>query len=408
MRWVCLGALWLLLVLPAAAAQQPVSGCSRECRPTDADVNGIVPRTQAPVKVILYGHPETKVWEQIALTAQPPESLFDEDLKDGYLMPRLRLRLGTPADINFDGNRVVFQQVNYLHSYHKDNTLRTYSGDPRLVRDLHVVGPTATGYFYLSPTIARGQLSGVSAPAVIPGLYAEMTVESGYGHKVYASGRGPPAVLVGQIGAEPVYELSVPMQVHETVWSGDSALRGFLWRVVLKQGEAGPFEFAQSDWVMRSGPHFPPRLVLTVANPLELGVAQAQYYDHHTYARFEVFSPFGAYDVSPEDARLDVEGPSPVPSEFVHFVMAKRSMDHDGTFKPVKFIWKIDFEGANAAPGVYRVTAHVLNGQGTFEAVSSTLTTLYAWDGEFETVPTAGAWAPLVGLLTVAFFRRRA
>lgn len=357
----------LPLLLTTVDAQQPVPSCSRDCWVGEPDQG--FPQTRPPVPVILYGH-MWNTWGQFPLNTQAPTRDLDPDLNEGLLMPTIESGDGQPSGVHFRNNEFVFFSMASDVENFQGSVRFPHGGGIALARDLRLADRPVTGYFYLSPTIRPGDLDGHAFPSVVADIRLEMTIGPYRGHDgLYAEGRSARGILLpGLDGSEPVYEFAVPMPLLKTVWPAGPGLHGIRWTVRVTQVELpGNIEFAQSGWSVRSGPQYPPRLVLQVLNPLEVALSPAQRVDDAVMIRGEAISPFGSYDVADGFARLEVEGTPAIEENRITLLHAKRGMDHESDLKPVRYLWSVNVPSLDG----YLVTMHARTRQGSFEAADS-------------------------------------
>lgn len=367
-----LGILAVLVLLPSVAAQERVDACSRECRPQDFDVNGPGAQTDAPVKIILYGHFE-RLLGGAPINTQPPLGGIDGDVNEGFLMPRLVTRTGTMVDFGFENGEFRLFHLPSRVELGMNDQLRyvTMSG---MADDLHVLGPTLNGYFYLSPSSVPNAPASPGAPGALAEVRLEMSVRAGHepDGTLLAYGEGGDGVLLStpvSTGA-PVYEFRIPMVVHRENWSAQLLSRGLSWFVSIRQADTDLASAGQADWRVRSGPDYPPRIILTVANPLVVAPIQYGGQRNGTILRTAAVSPFGSYDVDASSGRLEIRGPGRIGPEHVQLIIARTHLEHGAEFRPVTWLWRIDFRGADAPPGIYTAAFHVRNAQGTYEGTA--------------------------------------
>lgn len=402
--WVLAAAILALasaLPTPAAAqleesgAAQLGAGCSRQCKPQDEDVNGPAMRTgDQSAQTILYGHFQD-ILNRAPLNTQPLGEQ-EEDLNRGFTMPTA---VGyAPMDptgrayVHFENNWFfMFSSPGFVEIV--DGVWRTHQ-EPGLAEPVQIVGDQVTLYFYLSVYPVPGVTSesspaGNTALAVMPqvALYARMETgrhvfnpkslllaeaDTGSGDIGPAPVSPARATLVQMPGGDEVWEFQVPMALHvnpiPSVWDGSE---GYLVSVNVYQVTGDPplekTHVTQSDWRMRAGPSTPPRLVMEVANPLMTKSKEIVAFRENVFVRWSFASPWGSYDTDDRGLKIRVEGPGQVNPEDIKLVIIKRSVDHDGHFKPINVTWKIDHVRSVMPDGEYLVHVSIPNLQHTYQ-----------------------------------------
>jgi hypothetical protein len=345
-----------LLVAGVAAAQQPVQGCTRECRPQDVDVNGPFTAREPPVRVILYANER---WDGrgLVLTTHAPEHEPDRSATTltGAQSEHVILTAGIQQDLTWP------------------------SAAAGLARDAEIVGrPVA--FVYLSADLLP-----------VAGLRLVSTVLQG--QEVLARGEVSDLLLSVAPEGNPVYEVRIEMPLQQATWrAGPNAP---VWVVAAITPTPTP------PIRVHTGPTFLPRLLADVANPLAFDRLTVQ--DAVISARLT--SPFGPHDVHP-DVTLRIETPDgrpPVPHK--RLVLAPRT-DDNGT-RALHVSWRIQWRHDDRVD-VYPTTATARTWQNTFE--TSTHLDL-AYEGPPVQMPGPASLAALaaavVGGLLVGRTRRR-
>lgn len=385
----------LLFVAPMGSAQipnsNPVTKCAHECYPQDADVNGPDPkRGDAVVKTILYGHFED-ILNRAPLNTQLPDKDKEPDLNRGFLMPVLSTQTGTELDFHFENNNFVMYSSAGLVEI-VDGVWRTHQ-EPGLTEDVEVKSPTVKLYWYMSanpiPNGNSREFPGNTVNlAVVPQVAIKARMETGrnpYSSKsvVIAEGDtgdgdtgnligGPGRVnMVSLPGSDNVFEFVVPMVVKNAVIPSVASSAGFVVSIHPYQirDKTGGHEVMQADWRVRTGSVFPPRLVLDIGNPMMNKAASLSLFDNAMFVRWSFVSPWGSYDTDDKSILLDISGPTKVDKKAAGIVdplIIKRSVDHDGHFKPINATWKFNYKKANLADGEYLAKLSILNNQHTY------------------------------------------
>ncbi|MBI2078357.1 MAG: hypothetical protein HYT80_08340 [Euryarchaeota archaeon] len=386
---ILLAALLFLMVPPNVAAQTPVSKCSQECDPIAIN-GGAVKRGDDPVKVVLYAHFEDHL--QLApLNTQPPHPEKEVDLNAGFPFPVLETNTGAGCQV----------QGNCLDPHFRNNEFRLFSSpglveylsdgwrihpEPGLAADVKIVEKEFNLYFYLSAYAIPGQNSHSSYPdvGVMPqvGVYARM--ETGRHtfsrlSTVIAEAADPVGPLaserrynmVTQPNEPDVYEFKVPMKVLKDTLPSEAEADGFIVYVSPYQVRTEPHpnqahQFMQEEWRLRTGHKFPTRLVLPVEHAMMNVASSLSIFQDLLFVRWSFLSPWGSYDMRDNEIKLESTGPNPIDAKAMELVRIKRSIDHDGHFKPVNATWSIDFLGFPLKDGEYELTASIPNLQGTY------------------------------------------
>lgn len=414
-------ALVLLAALPIVQAQQPVDECSRQCSPTDPDVNEVVARTEGPVNVILYGHFED-ILNRAPMNTVPPDPVNEPDLDDGFFTPTLDADTGLcPAGFCLDARFGLSEfamvacpgPVEFLSEGWRVLCHAPGFGAPQ------VVGPIVL-YVYFSVDAGPRQYA---IPAdldagAMPRVWVRGQIEAGREEPVtLARGSSSAGSMVSLPGGPQVYEFRVELIPEpwtldpETGWLTLEA-RPTVVRIFLEQirGDLADARAGQADWRLRTGPRFPPRLVVPVEEPLVLEQLASTIHDGRFWVRALVRSPFGSHDVDAASITGRIlAGPDrrPTPTGAVDLVMAKRSYDHDGALRPVNVTWKIHHELLDHdASGEYVFEFRARNLQGTYELVDTIPLNIAQFEGT-ATLPGPGPAALALAPAGLALARGR-
>jgi hypothetical protein len=376
---------------PAAAAEPiAVDRCSRECDPQAINDNE-VKTGKDPVNIILYGHFQNML-DNAPLNTQPPDPNFEPDLNGGFSLQTIDTNTDvcapgtqTCADFHFKNNQFTMFSSPGLVEFLSDGGWRTHQ-EPGLAGDAKIVGPEMRLYWYLSAHALPGMNSGSGAGATAKagampqvGVYARM--ETGrfefHGEKIAesadfdANSVGSPerANMVTLPNQPDVYEFQVKMNVLKDTIPNSHLANGFIVYVNPYQVKTDPQEgvqFAQADWRLRTGPLFMPRVIIPMEEPMRTLGSALSIFDERMFVRWSFISAMGSYDMRDSQLKLDVTGPAAVDPKAVDFIILKRSVDHDGHFKPVNATWAIDYLNFPMADGDYELTASIPNLQGTY------------------------------------------
>lgn len=382
----------LALASVPTAASEPlqVEECSRECDP--ASVNeGRMKTGKEPVNLLLYGHFRNHL-DQAPLNTQKPDPNFEVDLNVGFLMPVIDTNSdacvppqGTCADFHFKHNQFTMFSSPGFVEYLTDGSWYTHQ-EPGLAADAKLVGDEIRLYWYMSAHAVSGMNSnsGLGATAAVGampqvGVYARMetgrfafrgeTIAASADFDENAVGSPERANMVTVPGQPDVYEFQVKMRILKDAIPNSHLANGFIVYVnpyqVKTEAEEGT-QFAQPDWRLRTGPRYPPRLVVPVEEPMKTVASSLTIFDQRLFLRWSFVSAMGSYDMKDASLALAVTGTGQVEPKAVDFINLKRSVDHDGHFKPVNATWAIDYVNFPLADGEYELTASIPNMQGTY------------------------------------------
>ncbi|MBI2078358.1 MAG: hypothetical protein HYT80_08345 [Euryarchaeota archaeon] len=390
--------------IPVGGAQlhTPVASCSQECDPKDPKVNPTIPVKEGPVKVILYGHFED-ILQLAPLNTQAPPSDKEPDHNQGFLMPVIDtntgLGCGPPAnnclDFHFKNNEFTMFSSPGLVEYLQDGW-RTHQ-EPGLAADAVIAANEIYLYWYMSAHVVPGGKStdptgSAARVGVMPqvGVYARM--ETGR-HKFHGNviaesqdgdlqsfGRDDRVNMVVQpkeVDAKEVFEFKVKLNLGQKIIPSAETSAGFLIYINPYQvkyggnnGASNSFQIAQEEWRVRTGARFPPRLVLPLDTPMTTRAATLSIFEDSLFVRWSFVSALGSYDMRDASLTIKSTGPNQIQDKAIEHIILKRSVDHDGHFKPVNSTWRIDYGMQNPelklADGDYEITTSILNLQETF------------------------------------------
>lgn len=379
----------LVMAPPMAVAQAPtqqaVEKCTQQCAPHDPDVNGPGMKKKGDiVKVILYSH-----WEDILnmapLNTQAPDAQREPDHNQGFLMPVLDTNTGTQADVHFKNNVFLMYSSPGLVEYLQEGW-RTHQ-EPGLAGDAVIGEKEFPLYWYMSSHAVPNQKStdGAGATAkvgVMPqvGVYARMETgrfafrgtliaeSDDYDKNGIESARR--TTMITTPNGPDVYEFKVMLNVKPPgiIPSAESA-NGFIVYInpyQIKTDQQNGFQIAQEEWRVRTGPKFPPRLVVPIQDTMQTKASSLSIFEDRLFVRWSFISVWGSYDMKDISLKLEPTGQGKVDPKAIDFIILKRSVDHDGHFKPVNATWAIDYLTYPLPDGDYELTASIPNLQETF------------------------------------------
>lgn len=388
----------LMVVGPmTVVAQNPIASCARNCDPASANGDKIPKRGTEPVKMILYGHFED-ILNRAPLNTQPPHKTLETDLNAGFMMPVLDTNFdpvaGHDPNFHFKNNEfIMFSSPGLVEYLDGGQGWRTHQ-EPGLASDAILNGDKIHLYWYMSSHVLPGQNSyqdpGRQAKVgVMPqvGIYARMETGRfpfGKGAEIIAKsadhsnpGAGTKINLITDPSkAEDVYEFEVEMTLAPSKRiPADHTKNGFIVYInpyQIQNGEASKgTQVAQEEWRIRTGPRFPPRVVLEVVEPMITIQSSLSTFDGKLFVRWSFKSVWGSYDM--RDGELLVPGfqglhfmKGKVDPKSVDHVITKRSVDHDGHFKPVNATWAIDYTNYRMEDGDYEIHVSIPNLQGSY------------------------------------------
>lgn len=365
----------LLCLAPVCVAQTPVSECRTQCHPTDADVNGLGPKRDGPLHVILYAHsPEIGGGR---LSTLPPVG-----------EPNAAYTRG------FDGTQPIYS-ASWQGDHYVGQAARAAARRP-----LEIRVAAATAYVYVS--VGRDHMDA----GVLANVHLESTLELG--------GMPGSTRLVG-VGSTPsltlfspqVYEVAIPMALNVTTWTAEDFGRSPLWWDVWLRPETAPAQgYASGLARVHVGPALMPRLVLNTTDAFALVDAYAFADASGQHARALALTTFGSHDFNVTPT-FRIEGPSPIDPRFVAPNVSVKALDHSGHFALANVTWDVDFATAGAAPGTYTLHGFLRNEPGTFELAPQVLLE-FATPRAASSSPTAiAAMAALIGLVAGVRIGRR-
>jgi hypothetical protein len=400
-RWIGLALLLLMLAGPEVSAQGGVDRCAHQCDAKAPDVNPSVPVSEGSVNVILYGHVEN-ILSRIPMNTIPPDPAFETDVDEGFLVPTLNTKTGTPADVHFKNGEFTF--------YSCPGPVTPLAAGWRLGCHMNGLGgPLVLGanqipaYFYISAD------PGTIAPSVgaIPNMVMRAQMYTGMrdGTLVADSGSQPTGtMMVSRPGAPSVYELKTFMRTLTPAISATHGQEGpgFRVEVSVYQVSNAAVDFAQS-YRVHSGPLFPPRVIVPVIDPLWIQDETTRVENNTIHYYVQVQSVLGAYDVDIENATLRAEAGGQDLSGRVQLLDIRRSLDHDGVNKPILFHYEVT-PGDVVGPVDLAFTVRSL--QGTYELRHAQQAPYARFDGiaSIPGLPLTQILALLVGL---SLLRRR-
>jgi hypothetical protein len=382
----------LVIASPLGGAQTPtpIKECTAECDPKEAN-GGAMKKGDEVTKVILYGHFED-ILNMAPLNTQIPDSQREPDLNRGFLMPVIDTNTGacapgtqTCADFHFKNNEFTMFSSPGLVEYLQEGW-RTHQ-EPGLADDAEIADATFNLYWYMSAHAVPQQssTSGLGTTAkvgVTPqiGVYARMeTGRFKYRGDEIASNNfndqpnsGTRQNLLTSPQGDDVYEFIIPMAVKSKIIPSADTKNGFIVFIQpyqIKQDGTSmdtSQQFMQADWRVRTGPSYPPRVVIPILKPMSTRATQLNIFEDRMFVRWSFTADFGSYDMKDNSLQLVSTGQGAIDSKAVDFIILKRSVDHDGHFKPVNATWAIDYLNFPLADGSYELTASIMNLQETY------------------------------------------
>lgn len=376
---------------PMAAGQtgHVASGCVRDCDPKAMNGPGYR-RGEETTRLVLYGHFED-ILNLAPLNTQAPDPVRERDINQGFLMPVVATnhRLGCPSaclDFHFRNNEFTMFSSPGLVEY-LDEGWRTHQ-EPGLAADVRIEGREVLLYWYMSahsvPNEDSGSGTGATAMVgVVPavGVYARMEtgrfkfqgdlIAESQDAAGAAQSLAERANMVTVPGRPDVYEFQVRMKVFQDIIPSADRANGFIVFVAPYQAKTdavGGAQFMQADWRVRTGPEFPPRLVLAVEPTVRTEASSLSLSGGQLIVRWSVRSALGAYDLRDEALRLEAVGPTPWDPRGVDVLGLRRSVDCDGHFRPVNITWAYDLTRYPLADGRYELLASIPNLQDTYLA----------------------------------------
>ena len=397
-------ALILLACVPQVGAQRPVEQCSEQCTATDEDVNAEVPVRGGTANVVLYAHFED-ILNMAPLNTVPPDPDHEHDLNRGFFpTPTIDTDTGactgqTCADFHFKNNE--FRMFFCPGTIDMDRSGGWYYNchAPGLAEPLDVTGPM-TLYFYVGAGNINPSLGETGASAM-PNIRVAARVEADFREPlVLARGASQPTAIT-TVSQEPVvYEFKVELEpLPLSPENVAQRMRSGLYIVVgveqISSGET--VEVAQPGWSVRTGPQFPPRIIIPTKDPIRLERVLATVQDGDVYGRAIVRAVYGAYDLDADSLRARIVAPGTdkdVDPRALELIEVRRAIsDHDGVLKPANITWKVHPEHLDLGGSVYRIDFEVRNLQGTYELAESIPIPMTAFEG--KAVPNVSAFLAL-------------
>jgi hypothetical protein len=352
-----------LLVIPTTVAQgPPVPGhvlyCSRDCLPHDINDDN---RTNVPINVVLYAHIFDAL-QRAPLNVIPPDLGREPDVNAGFMTPTLKVEKEV---LWFDNNGFTLFHMPTFTKFEGDGL----NQDGPLAYPLKVGADGGRLFWYLSPHAvpqSNSSATAIGSLGAMPLVTVKVRVETGrhpgYGTLIASGSSSTPAVL-GLPASDYVYEFEVPL---EFVLKEIPPDEGFVVHVSWSQyGENGA-QVAQSDWRIRSGPRFAPRLILSVENPLMLSEVNSIYRAGTHYLVTDITSLFGAYDLNPfslnmsfHSGPMDTAKPTPI------YYFPNSKVPHT-----IRVVWAIptgEADRPSLIAGTYLFDLRVSNLWGTYE-----------------------------------------
>lgn len=344
----------LVALAPSAAAQSPgqalgaVDRCTKAC--DSAALNGPEPkRGNESVHVVLYGH-VADILNRAPMNTERPDPVREPDRRRQF-PPCAEVRTGTPADVTSMSCRMVFFS-SPGHVEVAGTGWRTHQ-QPGQAYALDLRGPTMNLYLTLSTSAATPNV----------GMWARL--ETGRftmrGDLIAESSADlvPRRTLVSVPG-DPydAYEFEVPLRIHRPQMPGGPNATGFILTVEVHQLRTSEATVMQ-PWQLRVGHKFPPRLVFETATVLRTASSSMAIFQGSTYIRWSVESALGTYNVRDDQLRLVPTGTTLLPPEALEIVSKRRTVDHDGHFKPMNITWRLNHTQHRLDDGTYELLASI-------------------------------------------------
>lgn len=379
----------IVLLMPlAAGGARPVDQCSRQCTPHSADLNGPgVRRGDEAVWTVLYPHFNPEESQNARINSQSLHH-SEADLNRGFnLGPSIVLP-------NVNGNTTLHMPPYMFVWESTPGFVEFLDGGQRihqefgLAQDVHLAGDEMILYFYLSPFNVPNHNDRTSPVdvGVMPRVAIDVRVDMGRHARVKDEtiiaeldtgkdgllGDSRVDMLMNPDGTIPVYEFELHLPLKRHTIEGGYLRGGYVVSIIPYQfrNEDQDVQFSQSDWRIRTGEKYLPRLVVQQQHPLVSKYAWMNIFREKLFVRWSFISVWGTYDVDPDTLRLDVTGPNgPLDSKTIEDVRLKFGVDHDTHFVPANQTWAIPFKKAQLPDGDYVATGRVQNLQGTYELV---------------------------------------
>lgn len=355
----------LALVLPLAAAQQPVGGLAPP--PEDTGYEG------APVLVPLYAH-IYDLLQAVPINTQP---MIDLDLARGFGTPSVSGAgpLETPTSLRFVSTPGLVEYNVTEDGFPRMHPERGISYDVLLDTSQPVIGHFFLGAKALDVPQA-GQTAGPEA-GVLAALTVRMTMRVGDdigadldAGEILAQGTltlPPEKWPVSGTPVEAVVDMGTPLKDRIP---GDEAFNVLIeW--FNAESPDGSARATQRDWVVHTGSRHPNRVDVTVANPLALySLRPTPLGDDRVSLHAVLNSPFGNYDVDVPNMTMSVTGPS-TPRTIGAPHVVQRSFEHNHHYEPVELTWVWNYRSEGASPGTYAVSVTAQNLQKTATVTKS-------------------------------------
>jgi hypothetical protein len=416
-RLLTLGFLLLSLVPPAVPAQEPVDECASQCHPTDPDVNDPAVRNQGPVNVILYAH-----WDEILqwapMNPSPPDPRHEHDLREGFLMPTLTTSTGCEdCNVHFKNNVFTMSVVSGPLAF-DENGVRCPIGCTNDGYGAALQGDTLVAYAYFSADSvpeqcfvaatceeADQQTTGGIVPNIRVLAEWRQGASDAYPGGLVATGVSDRVDLLSLPSEELVYEMRIELRIREGLNATGVKPGQAMMHVEPYQLDTGTMEFMQREWRARTGPDFPWRVILPVAQPLSTENLTLTPRGDEIWIVWHVASPLGFTDVDFTETRLNILDSEGRVLRGPYYPEAAFCNGMECHFQPVRFAWRVPMGDLVGKPsGTLQLS--VLNGQGTYRLEESLENPVILLEGEAKS-PLPGLPFLLMGLVLVAAWRRR-
>jgi hypothetical protein len=344
----------LLAPAPSAAGQSVgralggVDRCQEACSVEELSGGQIV-EGQQPVWSILYGHVQNQL-DLNPLNVQPPDPKHEPDRRLNAQLCT-ETRTNTPSDLHFKNCQLRLFSSPGLVEF-EDAQWRIHQ-EPGIAYPIPLVDDTVRFYVTFS-TQAASQLPQVSArleTGRFPGrglVIAESRPADAVPRQVIAAGPGDPY---------DAWEVMVPLRVLRHQIPADD--NGFLLTLQYSYHEDPLADVGAPGVQLRVGAAFPPRLVYRTVEPLSTIDHEIRRWAGETYFRWSFNAALGAYNVDERRLRISSSDQASLPDEWFEHLILKRSIDHDGRFKPLRSTWKLNHTAHPLPDGEYVVTASV-------------------------------------------------
>lgn len=371
---------------PIVASQRPVDSCAEQCAPQDPDVNDPPIRSEGPVNVVLYAHMED-ILSPASLNVFPPDLERETDLNRGFLMPTVAgpscptgsgcaQFMANRFSFDFCPGGIEFMEIGWFRQCHSRSTGIPLALHAAPIHAYVYVSAHAVPQQRPSESMTVGVMPMLNVDARIVDRMALATEET----PLAMSPTGGTRVNILSLPIDdPVYEIRVDLQALSLEWPAQTFERLRQVQVDLTQVETAEGGATQSEWRWHTGARYPPRIILPIANPIDLRV-EYTLREGALYVRGQAHSPLGGYDINHTSFAIKQVGGPVLPAPRVTKLDYVEPMHHDERADPVEIIWAYNL--TSAAGGAYRFEVAVENQQGTFRAVNTTDYALPAFEGE--------------------------